>query len=173
MPSRAFRLTAAALLVALASRAWPTTYCVDLSNSSCDMNSTGSAGLMSALAAAALTPDDDTIKIGVDTYLGPFVYAPSGDAGTLTIIGSGSDQTTLSDPVPGPFLAVIALARDMVGHAANVSQLAIVVPSSATNGIQTDGLVEDARISSVPGNGGSFGVHLLGTGSGFVVARSR
>src|SRR5262249_20613635 len=166
MSSRAFRRSAVVLLLALASRAWTTTYCVDVSDSSCDVNKMGSDGLAQALDAAALTSDDDTVKIGPETYLGPYVYMPSGDAGTLTIIGSGSDKTTVSVPVSGPFGPVLWLARDDMGHAANVSKLAIVIQPSAIIGIQTDGLVEDARITSVPPNGGRFGVELFGTGSG-------
>jgi hypothetical protein len=166
MSSRAFRASSVVLFVALASRAWPASYCVDLNDSSCDVNSMGSAGLTSALAAAALTADDDTVKIAAGTYLGPFTYAPSADAGTLAIIGSGSDQTTLSVPVPGSFGPVLALARDTVGHPANVSQLAIVIPPSAVSGIATDGLIEDARVTSTPATGGGFGVFLRGTGSG-------
>ena len=166
--------TVAALLLAVSSPARAATYCVDLTGSGCDSTSTGAAGLTAALAAAALTAADDTIKIGTGTYLGPFIYAPSMNAGTLTIIGSGTDATTLSVPFPGPtVVAVLKLARDLVGHPANVSQVAIVVPGTANTGIQTDGLVEDARISSPPGNGGPTGVNLFGSGSGSVVVRSR
>src|SRR5262249_46861370 len=157
---------AVVILLALASRARAVTYCVDLSGSGCNVLSTGSAGLTSALTAAAASTDDDTIKIGAGTDLGQFAYQPSGNPGTPTTVGSGSDQTTLSDPVPGSFFSVITLARDALGHPANVSKLAIVLPSSASVGIQTDGLIEDARISSVPGSGGPLGVNLLGTGSG-------
>jgi hypothetical protein len=159
--------TVAALLLALSPPACAATYCVDLTGSGCDSTSTGAAGLTAALAAAALTAADDTIKIGTGTYLGPFIYAPSMNAGTLTIIGSGTDATTLSVPFPGPtVLAVLKLARDLVGHPANVSQVAIVVPGTANTGLQTDGLVEDAHISSPPGNGGPTGVNLFGSGSG-------
>ena len=55
MSSRAFRSPSVALLVVLASRAWAETFCVDLNDSSCNVIYTGSAGLTSALAAAALT----------------------------------------------------------------------------------------------------------------------
>jgi hypothetical protein len=159
--------TVAVLFFALSHAACAATYCVDLTGSGCDSTSTGAAGLTAALAAAALTAADDTIKIGTGTYLGPFVYAPSMNAGTLTIIGSGTDATTLSVPFPGPtVLAVLKLARDLVGHPANVSQVAIVVPGTANTGIQTDGLIEDARLSSPPGNGGPTGVTLFGSGSG-------
>jgi hypothetical protein len=159
--------TVAALFLALSSPACAATYCVDLTGSGCDSTSSGAAGLTAALAAAALTAADDTIKIGTGTYLGPFIYAPSMNAGTLTIIGSGTDATTLSVPFPGPtVVAVLKLARDLVGHPANVSQVAIVVPGTANTGIQTDGLIEDARISSPPGNGGPTGVNLFGSGSG-------
>jgi hypothetical protein len=157
----------AALLLVLSAPASATTYCVDLTGSGCDSTSTGAAGLTSALAAAALSAANDTIKIGTGTYLGPFTYAPSIDAGTLTIIGSGTDATTLSVAFPGStVIAVLTLSRDLVGHPASVSQLSIVVPGTASVGIQTDGLVEDARITSAPGNGGPLGVSLLGTGSG-------
>jgi len=166
MSPRALRSASVALLVVLASRAWAAIYCVDLSGSTCDVIYSGSAGLASALVAAAGTATDDTIKIGAGTYLGPFAYAPAGNAGKLSIVGSGSDQTILSDPVPGPFPAVLTLARDVAGNAANVSQIAIIVSASAAAGIQTDALVEDARITSPPGNGGPLGVHLFGTGSG-------
>lgn len=94
------------------------------------------------------------------------MYVPTGNSGTLAIIGSGSDQTTLSDPVPGSFFSVISLGRDMLGNPANVSRLAVVIPSSATVGIFTDGLVEDVHVTSLPPNGGPIGVELLGTGSG-------
>jgi hypothetical protein len=162
----AFRRVAA-LLLALSSPACAATYCVDITGSSCDSTSTGAAGLTSALASAALSAADDTIKIGTGTYLGPFIYTPSTNAGTLTIVGSGTDVTTLSVPFPGPAaVAVLTLARDLVGHPANVSQLSIVIPGTASVGIQTDGLVEDARITSAPGNGGPLGVNLFGTGSG-------
>ena len=166
MSSRALRSSAAVLVLAFASRGRAVTYCVDVSTSGCNVTSSGSAGLTSALTAAAASADDDTIDIGAGTYLGPFAYQPSGNSGTLTIVGSGSDQTTLSDPVPGSFFSVITLARDALGHPANLSKLAIVLPASAGVGIQTDGLLEDARISSVPGTGGPLGVSLLGTGSG-------
>src|SRR5262249_56599796 len=131
MSSRAFRSSAVVLVLVLASRGRAATYCVDLSASGCDVTSTGSAGLTSALTAAATSPDDDVINIGAGTYLGPFAYLPSGNAGTLTIVGSGSDQTTLSDPVPGSFFSVITLARDALGHPANLSKVAIVLPSTA------------------------------------------
>jgi len=166
MWSRALRCSAVVLFLALASRGRAATYCVDLSGSGCDVTSSGSAGLTSALTAAAASADDDIINIGAGTYLGPFAYLPTGNSGTLTIVGSGSDQTTLSDPVPGSFFSVISLGRDMLGKPANVSKIAVVIPSTAVVGIFTDGLVEDVRVTSLPPNGGVIGVELLGTGSG-------
>lgn len=69
MSSRAFRGSAVVLFLVLTSRAWPATYCVDLTGSGCDVLVTGSDGLKSALMGAAVSADDDTIKIGAGTYL--------------------------------------------------------------------------------------------------------
>jgi len=74
MSSRALRSSAAVLVLAFASRGRAVTYCVDLNTSGCNVTSSGSAGLTSALTAAAASADNDTIDIGAGTNLGPFAY---------------------------------------------------------------------------------------------------
>src|SRR6185503_5909650 len=90
---------AAALLHLTATAPGALTFCIDVGGT-CDVPGTGAIGFQSALNAASASADADTVRLGVATYVGPFVYQPATTAGTLTIIGAGIDQTVLTVPAP-------------------------------------------------------------------------
>jgi hypothetical protein len=169
---RQIRSFALAVSLSAARVASALTYCVDVGGATCDGTLSGSAGIQSALNAAAASPDNDTVRLGVTTYMGPFNYAPGTAAGTLAIVGAGIDQTVLTIPAPSTnFDTVLRLRRDIVGNAATLSQLTMVAPAPTNTGgaiaVDTDGVVQDARIVAPPGsNGTRIGVVLNGTGSG-------
>jgi hypothetical protein len=149
------------------------TYCVDLAGGECDFTYTGSAGLGTALANAGMTQANDVIRIAAGTYAGPFTYTPSGNDGTLQIVGAGVAETVLTIPVPGASEDVLQLQRDAIGSRADVSGLSVVIPplTSAVDvsGIESDGHVQDTTISaagSATNLGRATGITLHGGGSG-------
>src|SRR5262249_29389395 len=164
---------ALAVSLAAARTASALTYCIDVGGAACDVTMSGAAGIQSALDGAAITPDNDTVRIGVSTYAGPFDYAPSTAAGTLAIVGAGVDQTVVTIAPPSTnFDIIFRLRRDIVGNPATLSQLTLVAPEPTTTsggaiGVDTDGVVQDTRIVAPPGATSTrIGVVLNGTGSG-------
>jgi hypothetical protein len=162
----------AALLHLTATAPGALTFCIDVGGT-CDVSSSGAIGFQSALNASATSPDADTVRLGVATYLGPFSYQPVTTAGTLTIVGAGIDQTVLTFPAPSTtFDAALTLRRDLVGNPTTVSKLTVIVPAptntqGGSTGIDTDGIVEDLRVAAPPGTLGSRrGVVLMGLGAG-------
>jgi hypothetical protein len=168
---RVRRLAVGALLHLTATACGALTFCIDVGGT-CDISASGAAAFQASLNAAAASSDADTIRLGVATYVGPFIYQPVATAGTLAIVGAGVDQTVVTAPAPSTnFVDVLSLRRDLVGNPATVSLLTVVVPtpsgSGGATGVSTDGILEDLRVTTAPGvNGSRLGVNLLGLGSG-------
>jgi len=130
------------------------TICVAVSAPSCGSNQ---PDVQAALDAAELTAEADRVVVGAGIFDGPFVYAPSIDAGGLDLVGQGP-QTILTESSDAPVdgVVVLDLRADVAGNAANVSDLAVHIPSNtmALNpgniGIDAGGVVQRVEISGSP-----------------------
>jgi hypothetical protein len=147
-------LGAAVVLALTPSLAHAATICVAVSAPSCDSNQ---PTVQAALDAAESTAEADRVVVGAGIFDGPFVYAPSIDAGGLDLVGQGP-QTILTEspnaPVDG--VVVLDLRADVAGNPANVSDLAVHIPANATAGnpgnvgIDAGGVVQRVEVSGSP-----------------------